>query len=293
MGWRRACGSLHGVRGWVPSTRKLCCCCAVLLLMSRSRRGRSRAGRSVAHSYTETRTVIGRGGPALTVRGSRGVVGAANSACSEPIWRTVRGLPRATPTSGRCEVGCAARPLRYGAVTSAGRGAGLGREWPVRAAGRCGRWLRSRRRSGAGEGPGEAPVRAGGRLNGRRSVRGSTSARRRACPGGGGRRARGRVSPGPVPVVSRAAPERTAPSTGRWPKGVGEVPATVRGRSAGVPVVGGRGAVPRPSRVGARPPAGPRSGGPGVCQLWGASLRMQVRRALHTRLPSSSVMTIS
>lgn len=173
------------------------------------------------------------------------------------------GLPRATRTARRYEVGCGARPLWYGAVTSAGHGAGLGRERPGRAAGDgvdgCGR----DGGQGAGEEPGGAPGRA-------REV-GSTGAEAcgvrprqvvwRALVGAAGR-VRGRGSTGPVPVASRAASEWTAPSTGRWPRGVEEASAVVRERSAGVPVVGGRGAVPRPSRVGVRPPAGPESGGP-------------------------------
>lgn len=204
------------------------------------------------------------------------------------------GLPRATRTARRYEVGCGARPLRYGAVTSAGHGARLGRERPGRAAGRCGRWLRSRRRPGAGEEPGRA-----------REV-GSTGSEAcgvrprqvvwRALVGAAGR-VRGRGSTGLVPVASRTAPERTAPSTGRWPRGVEEASAVVRERSAGVPVVGGGAALCRGrlSSVSVRPPPARRSGirRAEARQLWGASLRMQVRRALHTRLPSSSVMTIS
>lgn len=109
------------------------------------------------------------------------------------------GLPRATRTARRYEVGCGARPLRYGAVTSGGHGAGLGRERPGRAAGRWGRWLRSRRRPGGGRGAGSgagargrsaqrAPRRAGFGLDrssgvpwwGRRAASGAV-ARRAWC----------------------------------------------------------------------------------------------------------------
>lgn len=113
----------------------------------------------------------------------------------------------------------------------------------------------------------------------------------RALVGAAGR-VRGRGSAGPVPVVSRDAPERTAPSTGRWPKEVGGGPGDGPGALGWRSGRGGAAALCR-GRLASVPAH--RSGvrWAGVCQLWGASLRMQVRRALHTRLPSSSVMTIS
>lgn len=201
------------------------------------------------------------------------------------------GLPRATPTARRYEVGCGAGPLRYGEVTSAGHGAGLGRERPGRAAGDAADGCGRDGGQGAGEGPGEAPVRAGGRLNGRRGVRGWTSAGRRACPGEGGGPRRGGGSTGPVPVVSRAAPERTAPSTGRWSRGLEEARRWSGSARRAFRSWGPRRCAAAVSRRCPPPPVGIRRAV--VCQLWGASLRMQVRRALHTRLPSSSVMTIS
>lgn len=256
MGRWRACGALRGARGWVPPRRKLCCCCAVLLLMSRPRRGRPRAGRSVAPSYTETRTVIGPGAAALTVRGSRGGMEAVNSACPEPIWRTVRGLSRAAPAVRRCEVGCGARPLRYGAVVSAGRGAGLGGARPGRIAGWCGRWLRSRRRERrrcTGEGGPTGAEVCGVR---RRQVGGRALAGAAGASGAAARRARCRSRRGPCP--SGPLRQRAGGPGGLEESRRRSGSARRAFRSWGAAVLC-RG----PSRFGVRPPAGPGSGGPG------------------------------